>query len=139
MLQDALTSLKERSQWLDEQQNIEFTKMRSLNIFPMPVSNALNHIIEPTPPAPIPDAHAYRSNAIEISNFKSISATPEVAPVLSLPGAAMPVALEQHQLVRDSVTPPNHASIDTDAKNNRGRKMGPTKKVQQAKLKRKRT
>lgn len=139
MLQDALKSLKERSQWLDEQQNIEFTKLLSLNILPVAVSSALNHMIEPTPPAPIPDAHAYRSNAVNTSNYKNISATPEVAAVLSLSAAAMPAALEQHQLVRDSVTPPNHATIDTAAKGNGVRETGPAKKVQQAKLKRKRT
>jgi hypothetical protein len=140
MLQDALRSLKERSQWLDSQQNIEFTRMRSLNILPLAISNVVNTITGSAPPAAVPVINAYINTTINPSNHKKGSATPEIRAGPTLPAAETAAALAQHQLIRDSVTPPSLASFDTetDAKGTKGRKKGPIK--QQAKLKkRKRT
>jgi hypothetical protein len=136
MLQDALKSLKERATWLDDQQEIEFTRMRSLNILPQSVTKSLTGSMKSNPPAPNTSEPAHKTGQLDASKLNNGSATPEVAAVPLSAGTDLPAALEHHKLVRDSVTPPNQ--LQTEAKATRGRKKGPATKGQ-AQLKRKRT
>ncbi len=140
MLQDAYKSLKDRAKWLNDQQNIEFERMRSLDIVPASVGNALNHTLNPTLPATNSHEPALIHNPIGTINYETVSTTPEIAAVPGLTavdggvdGGAGPTALEQQLLVRDSVTPPNFTAVGS-LKGTRGRKKGV-----QAKIKRKRT
>ena len=135
-LQDALRSLKERSQWLEDQQTIEFSRMRSLNMLPEAVNHGHNVAFNTTSHAPNSAPEQYITTLNGIGNDKNVSPTPEIATVPSLPAAELAAAVEHHQLTRDSTTPPNLASIE--AKATKSGKKGPVKKSQR-KLKRKRT
>lgn len=145
-LKDFLKSLKERNAWLDGQQEIELKRMRTLNLPGMsghrPTANHLTAV------SPI-EADAFAKRVLEdtqgTTNISAHGQTPALnngTPALELGSeAGLDAAVEQHQLQRDNVTPPNAAALALADRVNVAPlpKMNDRSKKGQAKLKRKRT
>ena len=140
---DFLKSLKERSAWLDGQQEIELKRMRTAcnqgaAMLMLPSQPLAAHL---TPMSPL-EADEFATQVLTGAQGTTLAPQTQTPGLDSTPGTdglAMEAALGHHQLQRDTVTPMNPAVLTEALTNSPIAKAKGMAQKGQAKLKRKRT